>query len=383
MLVLQLAAASSLLALAGGARTSSPSAARPLPSVTPAAETTPVPHSDDAADDPAVWLHPTRPALSTIIGTDKRGGLAVYDLAGRELHYYADSRPNNVDVRTGVPLAGRRVALVVASDAADDSIRAYRVNPATRGLENVAARTLSTGIGAAGLCLYRSSASGKLYAFVGDNSGTVQQWELFGDRSGKVDARKVRSLRVGSTTEGCVADDAHRRLYVAEEDVGIWRYGAEPNAGSTRTRVDAVGGGRLEADVEGLAIYETGRTGGYLIASSQGSDSFAVYSRASNAYVKSFTIRRGKIDGVTHTDGIDVTSGHLGSAFPDGVFVAQDDENDSGNQNFKLVAWKGIARSGRPRLATRGRSPAAAESAPVRRPVPPRSAGRRFYLDSV
>ena len=43
------------------------------------------------------------------------------------------------------------------------------------------------------------------------------------------------------------------------------------------------------------------------------------------------------------TDGIDVTNISLGSAFPQGVFVAQDDVNDSGNQNFKLVPWHVIA----------------------------------------
>lgn len=341
-----------------------------------------MPHAGDAADDAAIWVHPTRPARSAIIGTDKQGGLAVYDLGGRQLHYYANSRPNNVDVRTGFPLAGRRVSLVVASDAGDDSIRVYRLDPATRGLESVAARTLSTGIGAAGLCVYRSSARGKLYAFVGDNSGTVQQWELFGNRSGRVDARKVRSLRLGSTTEGCVADDAHRRLYVAEEDVGIWRYDAEPNGGTTRALVDRVGAGRLDADVEGLAIYEIGRAAGYLIASSQGSDSFAVYDRTSNAYLKSFAIGPGRIDGVTHTDGIDVTSRALGSAFPDGAFVAQDDRNDTGNQNFKLVSWRAIARAGRPRLARVARSPGAA-NAPAPRRSPSPATGRRFYVDSA
>jgi myo-inositol-hexaphosphate 3-phosphohydrolase len=45
-------------------------------------ETEPVPHSADAADDAAIWIHPTDPSLSTVLGTDKveGGGLGVYDL---------------------------------------------------------------------------------------------------------------------------------------------------------------------------------------------------------------------------------------------------------------------------------------------------------------
>jgi myo-inositol-hexaphosphate 3-phosphohydrolase len=345
------------------------------------AETTPVPNSGDAADDPAIWLHPTRPARSTIIGTDKRGGLGVYDLAGRQLHYYADSRPNNVDLRYGFRLAGRRIAVVATSDSAADAIRLYGVDPATRGLKRIG-DPVATGIGVAGLCAYRSRKTGKYYVFVGDNSGTVQQWELTG--GGNVRARKVRTLRFGSTTEGCVADDTLGRLYVAEEEVAIWRYNAEPGGGTRRVRVDAADAGRLTPDIEGLSIYNTGRRSGYLIASSQGSDSFAVYQRrGSNRYVMSFFVGRGRIDGVSHTDGIDVTSRDLGPSFPRGVFVAQDDEDESGRQNFKLVPWDRISRRAKPARASSTskspNSPAQPLGAPARATA---RATRRFYVDS-
>src|SRR5881394_3281225 len=36
------------------------------------AQTAPVPHEGDAADDPAVWIHPQEPSLSLILGTDKQ-----------------------------------------------------------------------------------------------------------------------------------------------------------------------------------------------------------------------------------------------------------------------------------------------------------------------
>jgi myo-inositol-hexaphosphate 3-phosphohydrolase len=37
-------------------------------------ETQPVGHGGDAADDPAIFVHPTDPARSAIIATDKKGG---------------------------------------------------------------------------------------------------------------------------------------------------------------------------------------------------------------------------------------------------------------------------------------------------------------------
>lgn len=345
----------------------------PVVPATPAAETMPVPHSGDAADDIAIWPHPTDSGLSTVIGTDKQGGLAVYDLSGRQLHYYADSSPNNVDVRNDFMLGGQRTSIVTTSSKIDDAIRVYRVDPVTRGLEYVAARTLSVGLGIAGLCMYRSAATGRHYVFDSDSSGTLQQWEIFDNGAGKVDAKKVRTLKVGSTTEGCVADDELGHLYVSEEDVALWKYSAEPGGGSARTSVDVTGAdGHLTADIEGLALYDAGAGTGYLLASSQGSSDYAVYTReGANTYVTSFDVADGSVDGTSSTDGIDATSLALGAQFPEGMFVAQDGRNDSGNQNFKLVPWGSVARSVDPPLVTNGGSPPA-----------PRTPST-FYVDST
>ncbi|MGH8900343.1 MAG: phytase [Egibacteraceae bacterium] len=316
--------------------------------ITAHAETAAVRNSGDAADDAAVWVHPTDPTRSTVLATDKDGGLAVYDLAGQEINYYSGTKPNNVDLRYNFPLSGKGVALVTTSDRRDDSIRIYTVDPVTRGLRNVAARRIATGPDVYGLCMYRSAQTGTYFVFVTDNDGMMlQQWELF-SRGSRVDARKVRTLTVGSKSEGCVADDELGNLYVTEEDVGLWRYGAEPDAGATRTQIDTTkrGSGHLTDDVEGAAIYQASGGAGYLIVSSQGSNDYAVYERGGeNRYLTRFSIAGGAIDEVTETDGIDVTNVDLGGAFAEGMFVAQDHRNDSGNQNFKFVPWGVIARS--------------------------------------
>lgn len=309
-----------------------------------AVETRPVPHAGDAADDAAIWVHPRSRRRSTIIGTDKQGGIAVYDLGGRLIQYRRDGRMNNVDLRSGFRLAGRRVTLVSASNRSNDSIAIYRVNRRTRKLVDVRARVLRTGPGVYGLCMYRSRLTGRYYVFVTSESGRVEQWLLF--RAGReVDARRVRRLEVGSQTEGCVADDSLRRLYLGEENRGIWRYRAEPSRGSRRTLIDRTGGGgHLSADVEGLAIAKGRR--GYLMASSQGNSTFALYRRRSNTFVKTFEVVAGNgIDAVSDTDGIEVTRAALGRAFPRGLFVAQDGNNRPRHQNFKLVPWQAIARS--------------------------------------
>jgi myo-inositol-hexaphosphate 3-phosphohydrolase/2',3'-cyclic-nucleotide 2'-phosphodiesterase (5'-nucleotidase family) len=319
--------------------------------VMPLAETDAVPSGGDAADDPAIWVHPDDAELSTIIGTDKQGGLAVYDLSGEEIQYLPLGRVNNVDLRAGFALGDETVTLVTAGNRTDDSLAILKVNPETRELEDVAARTVTVDVREVyGSCMYISPVSGKFYVFVNSaGSGDVVQFELIDNGSGLVDAEVVRTFSVGTQTEGCVADDETGDLYIGEENVGIWKYGAEPGAGEERVSVDVTGpDGYLTADVEGLAIYYGEDGNGYLIASSQGNNRFVVYERGGdNAYVGTFRIIANDdedIDAVSGTDGIDVVSAPLGDAFPAGLFVAQDDVNSNPNeaQNFKLVSWADV-----------------------------------------
>jgi 3-phytase len=173
----------------------------------------------------------------------------------------------------------------------------------------------------------------------------VEQWELFDNGAGQVDVKQVRVFSVGFQAEGCVADDARGYLYLALEERGIRQYQAEPRAGANYVVVDKVAAkGPLVPDVEGLALYEGRDQTGYLIASSQGSNTFVVYTRGgSNDYVQTFTVVAGnKIDEVTSTDGIDTVSAPLGPYFPVGLLVVQDDRNDDHHQNFKLVSWQPI-----------------------------------------
>ena len=318
-------------------------------------ETTPVPSSGDAADDMCVWVHPTTPSASLVIGTDKDAGLAVYDLTGSQLQFLPDGELNNVDLRYGFRLGSAEVALVTSGERSQNVLAIYAVDPIQRRLHNVAAHPIPLGFDVYGCCMYRSHVTGDYYFFCNSSDGHAEQWRLFDDGTGHVDALRVRTFEVGSTTEGCVADDENGWLFISEEDVGIWRYGAEPGAGSARVQIDSTGGsGHLSADVEGLSIYYTAGGGGCLLASSQGHSRFVVYDRAApHAYRVTFQIGANQalgIDAVTGTDGIDVVNLGLGPAFPSGVFLAQDGNNQGGNQNFKLVPWPAIAALTNPPL---------------------------------
>jgi 3-phytase len=330
-------------------------------------ETQPVPHagaaSQDSADDAAIWVDPNDPSQSVVIGTNKysdgttSGGLAVYDLGGNQLQYTNDGRMNNVDLRSGFTLADSQVTLVTASQRTDGTvspprprrIALYTLDPSTKTLAQI--HSFTPTYEPLGVCMYRSA--GDFFVFVVAANGWVEQWRLSESPSGsgRVEAANARTFRVSSTgsgdiAEGCVADDRLGHLYVSEEDAAIWKYSAEPDGGAARTQVDVVGGAQLTADVEGLAIaYGPGDTG-FLIASSQGSNSYSVYRReGGNAFVRSFKVKDGDVDGTSVTDGVDVTSASLGPAFPNGVFVAQDNNNAPDRQNFKLVPLEQIVQT--------------------------------------
>ncbi|MCC6155034.1 MAG: phytase, partial [Candidatus Hydrogenedentes bacterium] len=221
--------------------------------VVPTLETDPVQHADDAADDACFWVHPDRPEMSLIVGTDKQGGLVVYDVDGKQLQYLPDGKMNNVDLRYGYPLGGVPTDIVIASNRSDMSLTIYRVDTASCRL--VSAGKIATGMKLVyGFGMYRSAKTGAYFAFVNSEDGEVQQWKL-NDSQGKIDGELVRSFDAGTQTEGCVADDDAGVFYIGEEEKGIWRYGAEPDAGTNRTLVDSVKpDGRLTADVEGLTI---------------------------------------------------------------------------------------------------------------------------------
>ena len=324
------------------------------------AETKPVPQAviDDSADDPAIWIHPFSPDSSRIIGTDKKGGLAVYDLTGKELFYYPDGNMNNADLRYHFVTGNDTIDILAVSNRTSNTLSLYRINR-NGSLAKIGKRQFNTELAdeVYGLCMYKSPVTGKFYVFMDNKFGEIEQWEIFAQEDG-VDGRIVRKLKLASQVEGIVADDENSTLFVGEEKTGIWKFNAEPDAsveGILLTESSEKTNSNIKFDIEGMAIYYLPDRRGYLIASSQGNDSYAIYDRQSPyKYLGSIHIVDGVIDGVQGTDGLDVTSIPLGMAFPNGLLVVQDGSNKNGvepaAQNFKLVSWKSIAEKFSPPL---------------------------------
>ena len=331
------------------------------------------------ADDPAIYVNPQDLAKSFVIATFKKGGLGVFDLAGKEIQSITpkDIRYNNVDIVYGVEyqsqIAGEKVKvdLAIASDRINDTIAVFAIDPNygvgafplveafhETPLQDVSVTSIPKSIfgvddeeaTAYGLTAYTDAENGKAYVFVSQSDGNkIAQLELqprFGAADNlKVGAKLIRTFELPipegikpeeAFVEGMVVDKETGILYLAQEKYGIWRMDADPSKDINLTIVDLVtdyqSDSPLVADIEGLTIYYGNEGQKYLMASSQGDSTFAVYDLLdNNSHWGSFAIA-----GVKQTDGLDVTNITLGEAYPQGLLVVQDGVNQP-KPNFKFI----------------------------------------------
>ncbi len=320
--------------------------------VYPVIETDPV-LTNNGADDPAIWLHPTNPDSSFFVGTNKlgQGRLELYNLDGTRFFSTVDGTTyNNVDVMYDYVLNGDTIDLVGACNKPDTSLDFFKIDPETRTLINITGDNDVEMSDMYGFSMYNDICNGIFYAFLTRRTvnGYAYQYEMINTSEGLINIELVRTItNLPSRTEGMVADPVLGHFYIAEESVGIWKYGARPEDGEVRVLMDSVSGPNLTAAIEGLCIYYSGDSTGYLLASSQGADDFQVYDRAGdNEFFGAFEIDdnvEDDVDGVYHADGIDVLSFPLGSMYPNGVFITHDLSNDVGYSNYKTVHWNDIA----------------------------------------
>ncbi|MDQ7053597.1 MAG: phytase [candidate division KSB1 bacterium] len=307
------------------------------------------------ADDPAIWIHPTDPAKSLVIGTDKaRGkpGLYVWDMNGKQVQYVPIERPNNVDVRYGIRIGGELVDVAVTNSRPLKELKVYKIDPQTQRLVDI---TTPSGIPLDelaipyGLCLYKRPRDGALFAILSSKSGDTKnlyQYRLEDDGQGRVRGRfvgKFGNNRIKSIVEGLVADDELGYLYACDETVAIRKFYADRDLGKDDQITAFAQKDGISGDREGIAIYKCADGKGYILVSSQGNSVVKVYPRegdngdpTKHSLIMTIDTKRSK-----ETDGLDVTSRPAGPNFPYGFLVT----HDSPNKRFNLYAWEDIAQS--------------------------------------
>lgn len=315
----------------------------------------------------------------------------------------APGRFNNVDLVHGLRVPSGKADLAVTSDRGNDRLRFYRIDrdraggplsdvtdPATPPVFSQDQAEINDQRTAYGLATWTDPATGKSYALVSRRERTsIALLELMPTARGKVTYRKVRTLDLPSSfrlpngaswspcaepgelpqVEGMVVDPVNGMLYAGQEDIGVWRMRADLTG--TPKLIDKVreygvpgvydekteectagadpgfGGTKISADVEGLTLLTEPDGDGYILASSQGDNTFAAYDRElkdDNEYEGGFRVAAASdaLDGSEECDGAAVLNAPLGSKYPNGLLVVQDGhdapaDGDRASTNFKFV----------------------------------------------
>ena len=295
-------------------------------------------------DDPAIWINPSDPAQSLIVGTDKDsdGGLFVYNLQGKLLRTVTGlQRPNNVDIAYGLLLGGKPTDIAVTTERERNALRIYTV-PDMKAVDNggIAVFEGATEKAPMGIALY-TAPDNSIYAIVGRKSGPKEgylwQYKLEDDGKGQVKATLVRQFGAYSgkkEIEAIAVDNENGFVYYSDETHGVHKYYSDPAKGNTELALFATEG--FASDHEGISIYKTGQRTGYILVSNQQKNTFMVYPREGNVQNMHEHALLAEIPVSTmESDGSEVTNVNLGPNFPKGIFVAM-----SNGKVFHIYDWR-------------------------------------------
>ncbi len=305
------------------------------------------------SDDPAIWVHPEDATQSLIFGTDKRemeeGGIFAFDLTGKEVkekRITGIDRPNNIDVSYGFKLDSVTTTdVVMFSERGKQQMRMYSV-PDMKPLDEGGLPVFEDSENRAvmGLALYKRPADDSLFAIVsrkGDNAPTedyLYQYALFSE-DGKVQSRLVRKFGKFSGNgeiEAIAVDHQMGYIYYSDELYGIRKYYADPAMGNEELAVFGTDG--FTEDREGISIYHTSDSTGYVLVSDQQARQFRVFPReGSDGSPHTHDLHAVVKMLVNESDGSEVSAVKFNEDFPEGLFVAMSD-----NKTFELYDWRMI-----------------------------------------
>ncbi len=301
----------------------------------------------DAADDPCIYVSPSDSSKSMIIGTNKKSGLEVYDMQGHRIQHFTDGKINNVDLRDAFLYQGKQGALVAASNRSKNAITFYFIDYQFNQLSNEIYSIPSQLDEVYGLCMYHNPKTNKFYVFVNGKNRNIEQWQISWKKD-HFEHALVRSLSVKSQAEGMEADDQNGMLYIGVEEDAVYSVSALPDAKEAMKKIKGSdqSNPNIAYDLEGLSVFEyQGKS--YLLVSSQGNFSYAIFELGSNEhYLGSFIIQSQTIDGVEETDGLDIANYTYNGRCKNGILVTQDGFNTQGDsltsQNFKIISMDEI-----------------------------------------
>ena len=194
-----------------------------------------------------------------------------------------------------------------------------------------------------GIALY-TAPDGKIYAIPGRKTGPkagayLWQYLLEDDGNGKIQAtlkRKFGNYSGKKEIESIAVDNELGYIYYSDEQFGVRKYHADPAKGNKELAIFAKEG--FMEDHEGISIYKTTDTTGYILVSDQSANQFKVYSREGVKNANDHSLITSIKVSTNQSDGSDIYSKPLNADFKHGIFVAMSD-----NKTFQLYRWEDLA----------------------------------------
>ena len=303
-------------------------------------------------DDPAIWINPADSSQSLIIGTDKdeNGGLYIFDLKGKIIKSKTVKglkRPNNVDVAYGLVLGAAQIDIAVTAERMTHKL-SFSL-PDMQPIDNGGIPVFEGETGEMqrdlmGIAMY-TSPQGQVYAIAGRKTGPkdgsyLWQYLLEDDGTGKLKAtlkRKFGKYSGKKEIESIAVDNELGYIYYSDEQFGVRKYYADPAKGNEELALFATKG--FKEDNEGISIYKTADSTGYLLVSDQAANHFQVFSREGSKQDPNHHVLITSIPTSTNnSDGSDIYLGALNDDFKHGIFVAMSD-----NKTFQFYRWEDLA----------------------------------------
>jgi len=294
------------------------------------------------SEDPAIWINKENPSKSLVLATDKHkdGALYVFDLEGKAIHKKTIkglARPNNVDVGYGFPLNGNNVDIAVVTERLENRIRIFRLPDMTAidngGIEVFEREKQNAPMG---IALYKRPSDGKMFAIVsrkeGPTDGTyLWQYILEDSGNGYITAHKARAFGQWSgqqEIEAVAVDNELGYVYYSDEGVGVRKYHADPETPDANRELSLFATKGFAEDHEGVAIWKTGETDGYIIVSDQAAGKLRLYPRNGKDLHEPHKHELVGIvqTGAKETDGIEAAAELVTKEYPSGLLVVMSDD---------------------------------------------------------
>ena len=330
-----------VILLLGGIACNTPNEETTAPKINKIAPTLKTEPVQFDTDDPAVWYNASDPSKSLVLGTDKEvgGGLYVFDLQGKiqdSLSVKGLSYPNNVYVEYGVRLNdSMTLDIAVTVERPLGHVRIFScpdMQPLDGGgLPVFEMETDSLLRRPMGVALYKHPGTAEVHLIVSRKQGPTDgsylaQYAILPADSNRFRLELVRQFGAfsggESEIEAIMVDDALGYVYYSDEMKGIRKYHADPAKGNDELAL--FGTNDFKEDREGIALWPTSDTDGYIVISDQQDLSFNVYPRNPEGHTHQL-LTNWKLSTV-ETDGCEILAKPLNSTFPQGVMVAMSED---------------------------------------------------------